>query len=261
MTTSRFVRLPRLFTLALAAALAAGCAADPLTDADLATEADEIGRRPTFELVEDAAGEHRFEFVASNGAVLLSSEGYATRTGALNGLLSVLDNGGIASRYEVVPTGGGRAYFQLHAANRQVIARSDEYAQTWNARRGVDATIRAVSAYLEHWDQATGARFAVREDAGGMFYTSLYAGNGELVLRTQRYQTEASALNAAFAIAELGVDAARYDVRQAASGGWYFNLVAANGQVVGTSEVYASKSNAERGRNAIIALLPTVELL
>ena len=34
-----------------------------------------------------------------------------------------------------------------------------------------------------------------------------------------------------------------------------------NGQIIGTSEPYASKANATRARDAIVALLPEVELL
>jgi len=58
-----------------------------------------------------------------------------------------------------------------------------------------------------------------------------------------------------------GLDAAHYDIRQSADGGYYFNLKASNGQTIATSEVYASRSNAERAVNSIIALLPEVELL
>ena len=37
--------------------------------------------------------------------------------------------------------------------------------------------------------------------------------------------------------------------------------MAPNNRVIATSEVYSSKYNAERARDAIIALLPAVELL
>jgi len=57
------------------------------------------------------------------------------------------------------------------------------------------------------------------------------------------------------------VDATNYDIQQAADGGYYFNLKAANGRTIGTSEVYASRSNAERAVQSIVALLPNVELL
>jgi uncharacterized protein YegP (UPF0339 family) len=38
-------------------------------------------------------------------------------------------------------------------------------------------------------------------------------------------------------------------------------LKAENGEIVGTSQMYATKASAERGRNDLIALLPTIELL
>jgi uncharacterized protein YegP (UPF0339 family) len=50
-------------------------------------------------------------------------------------------------------------------------------------------------------------------------------------------------------------------VRESADGGFYFNLKAANGHIIGTSEVYSTRSNAERARGSIIELLPSVDIL
>lgn len=258
MTTSAY--LARFATLALATALATGCAAEADLD-DASTTSAEIATRPTFDLFEDAAGEYRFHLAASNGEILVSSEGYSSRTAALNGILSVLDNAGFTSRYVVFDTPSGGAYFNLRAGNHAVIATSEIYASRDNAWRGVDATVRAVAAYLEHWDTATGARVAVHQDAGSKFYFNVHAGNGEIVLRSQRYETEAAALNGAFSVVENGAFASRFQVLRASNGGYYLNLVATNGQIIATSEVYSSKSNAERARDAIVALLPTIELL
>lgn len=44
---------------------------------------------------------------------------------------------------------------------------------------------------------------------------------------------------------------ARYDLRKSSDGQYYFNLVASNGEPVATSERYTTKSNAERGIDAV----------
>ena len=241
----------------LAAGLATGCA-DGL---DTGTTQSEVANRPRFDLWKTGS-QFYFHLQASNGEIILASEGYSNRTGALNGILSVLDNGGIASRYDVKDASNGGAYFNLLAANKQVIGTSEVYASTSNAKAGVDACVRNVAAYLEAWDTATGARFDVFEGRDGRFYFNLHAGNGEIVLHSQGYDTEASALNGAFSVSDNGVTKTNYDIKAASGGGYYFNLKsAANGQVIGTSEVYSTKSNATRGRDAIVALLPSVELL
>lgn len=263
--SNRFASL--LTSLLLAAPLAplAACAVeDDVTTSTTegAASWSDLSARPSFELWKGSDGQFRFHLVDASADVLVTSEGYGSRASALNGLLSVLDNGGLSTRYDVRATASGTgAYFNLEAANGAIIATSQTYADAAAAQADVAATIAAVAAYAAAWDAATGERFAVRQDAGGKFYFNLHAGNGAIVLRSERYDSEAAALNGAFSVVDNGTTAARYQVRQAASGGYYFNLTATNGQIIATSEVYASKYNAERARDAVIALLPTVELL
>ena len=68
-------------------------------------------------------------------------------------------------------------------------------------------------------------------------------------------------MNGSFAVAEAGVSSSNYDVKTSKDGGAYFNLKAANNEIIGTSEIYSNKSNARRGRNAVIELLPNVNIL
>lgn len=253
--------LAAALALALSATVACTTETDDATSVIEAHSWSDISTRPSFDLWKSTDGQFRFHLSDAAGEILVSSEGYTTRTNALNGLLSVLAHGGSATAYVVKPSSDGRAYFTLHAVNGQVIGTGSLHATTALAEADVAQTVRAVNDYRAAWDAATGARFALHRDAGGKFYWNLHAKNGEIVLRSQRYDTEASALNGAFSVVDHGTTAARYQVLQAANGGYYFNLYATNGQVIGTSEVYASRYNAERGRDAVIALLPEVALL
>lgn len=258
--------MSKLFAVALALALSASVTAcavetDDPTSAIEAHSWSDLSTRPSFDLWKSTDGQFRFHLAAATGDILATSEGYTTRTNALNGLLSVLAHGGAASSYQVKTAANGRAYFNLVATNGQIIATGGSHATTAQADADVAATVQAVHDYRAAWDTATGAHFALLRDAGGKFYWNLHAKNGEIVLRSQRYDSEASALNGAFSVVDNGATAARYVVAPASSGGYYFNLTATNGQVIGTSEVYASKSNAERGRDAVIALVPQVALL
>lgn len=244
--------------LALTSLGLSGCA----FDGETATGSDSaLSGRPYFEVWAAQNGRHYFHLSAANHEIILASQGYSTRTAALNGVLSVLDNGEIQSRYELRQASNGQHYFVLKGRNGEIIGLSETYSSRYNAQRGIDAVIRNVVAYQDFLANRTGARFDVFQGADGRYYFNLHAGNGEIVLSSQGYLDEASALNATFSVAENGASAARYDVRQAQNGQWYFNLLATNGQVIGTSEMYATKYNAERGRDAIIALLPSVELL
>lgn len=258
-------RLLNALAVLLIATAATGCADAPTVDVDADTSEAltwaDTASRPSFALWKSSDAQFRFRLVDAKGALLLTSEGYASRTAALTGLLSVLANGGTAARYEVKATTDGRAYVTLKAVNGEVIGTSGIQATTAAAQATLTASVGAVGTYRTAWATATGRRFAVHLDAGGKYYWNLHAGNGAIVLRSERYDTEAAALNGAFAVLDNGAALARYQVLPSSNGGAYLNLTATNGQVIGTSEVYASKANAERARDALIALVPTVVLL
>jgi uncharacterized protein YegP (UPF0339 family) len=243
-------------TLALALALAAAPACvDATTDSD----SGEIAAQPHFDLWQDSTHAYRFHLRATNNEILVTSEAYSSRTDALAGLLSVLDNGGLTSHYELLVATNNQMYFNLVAANHAIIATSETYSSKQAAQKGVAATITAVGQYIEHWDTGTGARFNVFVGKDGRHYFSLYAQDDQVVLLSQSYSSEASALNGMYSVAENGPQTARWRVLPTGTGTTYFlNLVAA---IIGTSQVYATMSDAVAARDAMIALIPTVSLI
>ena len=65
-----------------------------------------------------------FNLKASNGQVILTSEGYNDKKGCKNGINSVKKNSQTDARFEVKASKGGQEYFVLNATNGQVIGRS-----------------------------------------------------------------------------------------------------------------------------------------
>jgi uncharacterized protein YegP (UPF0339 family) len=92
--------------------------------------------RGKFELYTDKAGEFRFRLKASNGENIGSSEGYKAKSGAENGIESVRKNSTDTSRYDVFEGNGGKWYFNLKAANHQVILSSQGYSSKSAAENG-----------------------------------------------------------------------------------------------------------------------------
>lgn len=249
---------PLALILVALTALLGGCAMEAATAGGSDSA---LAGRPYFEVFEAENGDHYFHLSAANHEIILGSQGYDSRSAALGGVLSVLDNGESAHRYEVRTAANGQSYFVLKAGNGRVIGTSELYTTASSARRGAAGVRRNVGEYLEFLANRTGARFDVFEGADGRFYFNLHAGNGEIVLSSQGYAQENSAYNGAFSVAENGLDPDRYEVLEASNGGWYFNVKAANGRVVGTSEVYASRSNAERAVDSVMELCATVDIL
>ncbi|MFW5947105.1 MAG: YegP family protein [Gemmatimonadota bacterium] len=96
-----------------------------------------------FEIYKDRAGDFRFRLKASNGQTILSSEGYRSKSSAENGIRSVMENGGLKSRYEKSSTPAGLYRFSLTAKNNQVIGQSQNYKSTASRDSGIEAVGRA----------------------------------------------------------------------------------------------------------------------
>lgn len=68
-----------------------------------------------------------FNLKASNGQVILTSQGYKDKKSCLNGIDSVKKNSKTDSRFEVKKSTNDREYFVLNATNGQVIGKSQMY--------------------------------------------------------------------------------------------------------------------------------------
>jgi len=224
-------------------------------------KADGYDYRPYFELFTGSDSRYYFHLSAANHEIILASQGYGTRTAALGGLLSVLNNAGELDNYDLLEAQNGEWYFNLEAGNGEIIGTSETYTTKWGAEQGIIAVDRNVGDYLAHQASRTGARFVVSETTDGQYYFVLRAGNGEIVLQSESYTTEPNALNGTFSVANNGTDKGNYEILKSHDGGFYFNLMASNGQVIATSEVYDQQWNAERAVEAIVAMLPSIELL
>lgn len=99
------------------------------------------------------------------------------------------------------------------------------------------------------------AFFETFEGADGRFYFHLMAMNGENVLRSEGYATLEGAEKGAEAVLANGHDKRNFETRVAANGDAYFVVKAQNNEIVGTSELYASKTNAERGAATVRRLV------
>lgn len=103
-------------------------------------------------------------------------------------------------------------------------------------------------------------RFELFVGADDQFYFHLLAGNGEMVLDSEGYTTKAAAKNGIQSVVDNGLDAESYEILEAVNGEYYFNLKAQNHQIIGTSELYASKASAEKGVETVMSLLEDVSI-
>jgi uncharacterized protein YegP (UPF0339 family) len=93
--------------------------------------------------------------------------------------------------------------------------------------------------------------FELNRSADGQHVFVLKAGNAETILTSERYTTKAAAAAGIAAVQVNAPDDARYERRTAANGKPYFNLKAANHQVIGTSQMYASEAARDQGIESV----------
>jgi uncharacterized protein YegP (UPF0339 family) len=95
----------------------------------------------TFELKTAKDGQVRFNLKATNGEIILTSELYKAKAGALNGIESVKKNAPAEARFNKLTAKNGKSYFTLRAGNSQVIGTSEMY-DTEKARNAGIASVQ-----------------------------------------------------------------------------------------------------------------------
>lgn len=95
----------------------------------------------------------------------------------------------------------------------------------------------------------------------GKFRFVLKAGNGEVILRSEQYDSRAAAENGIASVQKNSPLAERFERLEASDGRHYFNLKAGNHQVIGSSQMYASAANRDAGIASVQAngATPTVK--
>jgi uncharacterized protein YegP (UPF0339 family) len=92
-----------------------------------------------FELGKSSDGQFRFVLKAGNAETILTSELYKTKAAAENGIASVQTNCALDERYERKTAANGKPYFNLKAANHQVIGSSQMYASEASRDNGISS--------------------------------------------------------------------------------------------------------------------------
>lgn len=94
-------------------------------------------------------------------------------------------------------------------------------------------------------------KFIISIRKNGEFQFNLKAGNGQVILSSEGYSTKAACENGIESVRKNATDDSRYEKKQAANGSPYFVLKAANGQVIGNSEMYESNAACENGMASV----------
>lgn len=101
---------------------------------------------PKFEVYTDKSGSYRFRLRARNGQIILSSEGYSSKSGCKNGIESVKKNASNDQRFRRETSSNGKHFFVLMAGNKEPIGQSQMYQRPQSREKGVQAVMRVAAA-------------------------------------------------------------------------------------------------------------------
>lgn len=103
-------------------------------------------------------------------------------------------------------------------------------------------------------------KFDLKKATDGQYYFNLTARNGEIILTSERYTRKENALNGIDSVKKNALLDGQYDRLVAKNGQHYFNLKAANHQIIGTSEMYVSKQGRDNGIESVKTNAPLAEI-
>jgi len=105
------------------------------------------------------------------------------------------------------------------------------------------------------------AKFEIKKAKNGQFYFNLKASNGQVVLSSEMYTTMAACENGIASVKKNAPEESHYELTQAENGKYHFNLKAANHQVIGSSQMYASEDSAKNGIESVMKNAPEAEVV
>lgn len=94
--------------------------------------------------------------------------------------------------------------------------------------------------------------FELKKAKDGQFHFNLLSGNGQIILTSEMYKARKSAENGIASIQKNSGDASRFKKLEGKNGKFYFTLTAANSQVIGQSQMYATEASRDNGIESVM---------
>ncbi len=105
------------------------------------------------------------------------------------------------------------------------------------------------------------AKFEIKASANEQFMFNLKAANGEVILTSETYKQKRSAEQGIASVKANAGDDSRFERKTAKDGSPYFVLKAANGEIIGKSEMYSSVAAMENGIASVVKNAAEAEIV
>ena len=99
-------------------------------------------------------------------------------------------------------------------------------------------------------------KFIIKKRKNDEFQFNLNAGNGQTILTSEGYTTKSSCESGIESVKKNAQDESKFEKKDSTNGTFYFNLKAANGQIIGTSQMYESEASRDNGIASVMSNAP-----
>lgn len=103
-------------------------------------------------------------------------------------------------------------------------------------------------------------KFELKNSKDGQFMFNLKASNGQIILTSELYKQKASAENGIESVRKNSPREEAFETKTNTKGEPYFILKATNGQEIGRSEYYSSKTAMENGIESVKKNAPNAKV-
>jgi uncharacterized protein YegP (UPF0339 family) len=93
--------------------------------------------------------------------------------------------------------------------------------------------------------------FVIKQATSGENYFNLKAANYQVILTSQMYSSKPACFNGIESVRVNCSDDSRFERKLSVNDKHYFVLKASNGEIIGNSEMYASKAGMENGIESV----------
>ncbi len=103
--------------------------------------------------------------------------------------------------------------------------------------------------------------FVIEVGKTGRYRFNLKAGNSQIILSSEQYESKAAAKDGIEAVRKNAADDGSFVRKAAKDGSAYFVIKARNGEILGKNEMYSSKSGMENGIKSVATNAPTAKVV
>jgi len=103
-------------------------------------------------------------------------------------------------------------------------------------------------------------KFEIKTRENGDWQFNLKADNGQVILTSQGYNSKDACMNGVESVKKNCANEDSFERKEATNGKVFFNLKAGNGQIIGSSQMYADASGRDNGIESVRSNAPNAEV-